>query len=129
MRTLKNILDLETFTMMCEKKASYSSCPWWHDIINFVIQSIHQDRTSSKENLREKAKNYASNYLANQPEASYIDKDCLKEEVADEIEKEMKDIHFDQRPLASLAAQNERNKVSKAPEDRYIKLGNKRNVL
>ena len=122
MRTLENILSLEHFTLMTEKKKNSQSCPWWDDMIRSVVQSIYQDRTTTKDNLREKAKNYASNYLALKPEASYIDKKWLQDEVADEVEKKMKNPNFDQRPLASLAAQNDRKKIKEEPEEKYIKL-------
>ena len=108
---------------MTEKKKNSQSCPWWHDAVNSVIQSIYQDRTTSKDKLREKAKNYASNYIALQTEASYVDKNWLINEIADEVEKKLEDAEFNPKPPASLIAQHERSKISKDPEKRYIKLG------
>lgn len=124
MRTLENILSLEHFTLMCEKKKdSHSSCPWWDSCVNSVISSIYQDRTTTKANLREKAKNYAKNYLATSTESHYISQDWLIDEIADEVEKELKDSVFDTRPLASAVAQIDRNSVKEDPEEKFIKLG------
>lgn len=124
MRPLQNILDLSQFTSLVkEEKDSYSSLPWWNDCIHQVEKQLLSDKTTSQENLREKAKNYASNYIAMQTEASYINKDQLLEEIADEVEKKLKDISFDQRPAASVVAQKTRMSIPEEPENKFIKLG------
>lgn len=124
MRPLQNILDLSQFTSLVkEEKDSYSSLPWWEDCISQVEIQLLSDKTTSQENLREKAKNYASNYIAMQTEASYIPKDQILEEIADEVEKKLKEISFEQRPAASVVAQNARMSIQEEPENRYIKLG------
>ena len=123
MRPLQNILSLHHFTaLLTEGKDSYSFLPWWNDCMNKVESQILTDRTSSRENLREKAKNYASNYIATQTEASYLQKDQILEEIADEIERALQDITFDQRPPASVVAQNARLSLPEDPEERFIKL-------
>ena len=58
-----------------------------------------------------------------QTESYYINKDQLLEEIADEVEKKLKDISFDQRPAASVVAQNARKSIQAEPENKYIKLG------
>ena len=124
MKPLQNILDLSQFTSLVnEEKDSYSSLPWWEDCISQVEIQLLSDKTTSQENLREKAKNYASNYIAMQTETSYINKDQILEEIADEVEKKLKDISFDQRPAASVVAQNARMNIQKEPENKFIKLG------
>lgn len=124
MRPLQNILDLSEFTSLVkEEKDSYSSLPWWDDCIRQVEKQLLSDKTTSQENLREKAKNYVSNYIAMQTEASYINKDQILEELADEVEKKLKDISFDQRPAASVVAQKARMNIQAEPENKYIKLG------
>lgn len=123
MKPLQNILDLSQFTSLVkEEKDSYSSLPWWEDCISQVEIQLLSDKTTSQENLREKAKNYASNYIAMQTETSYINKDQILEEIADEVEKKLKDISFDQRPAASVVAQNARMSIQEEPENKYIKL-------
>ena len=110
--------------MVCEgKKDPHTSCAWWDDCIHSVMKSICQDRTTTKDDLHEKAKNYALNYLAICPESSYIDKNSIANEIADEIEERLKDTHFDQRPLAGVVAQMNRGKVPEDPEEKFIKLG------
>lgn len=102
------------------KKASHSS--GWNDCLLKVKEQILQDRMTTKENLREKVKNYALNYLAVTPEANGIDKDKLIEDLADEIEDDLKDYSFFQQPPAALLAQKERGKIPEDPEERFIKL-------
>ena len=51
-----------------------------------------------------------------------INKDDVAQEVADEIEKTLQKKCFDQRPIASVLAQDERNKIPEDPEKRFIKL-------
>ena len=124
MRPLQNILTLSQFTSLVkEEKDSYSSLPWWEDCISQVGNLLLSDKTTSQENLREKAKNYANNYIAMQTEASYINKDQLLEEIADEVEKKLKDISFDQRPAASVVAQKTRMSIQEEPDNKFIKLG------
>ena len=77
MRPLEYILDIDQFTaLMSEgKKAPHSS--GWNDCLLKVKEQILQDHTTTKDNLREKVRNYALNYLAVTPEANGIDKDKL----------------------------------------------------
>lgn len=123
MRSLQNILDLyQLADLLTEGKASYSSLPWWRDCINQVELQVLTDRTTSCDNLREKAMNYASNYIIMQTEVSFLQKDQFLEEIADEIEKALQNITFDQRPPASVVAQKARLSLSEDPEERFIKL-------
>ena len=122
MDTLNYILTLYQFTEMSEGKDPHSSYPWWKDCITQVEISLFQDRTTSKDNLREKAKNYALNYLSFQPEFSFLPKDSVANEIADEIETEFKDKHFDTRPPASVVAGLERKRIPEDPEKKFIKL-------
>lgn len=121
--TLQNILNLYQFVEMSEGKSPHPSCPWWKDCLDQVEIWIFQDKTTTKDNLREKAKNYASNYLAYQTETGYLPKDKLAEEIADEIVDKLKDEHFDTRPSASVAAQLTRNNIAEDPEEKFIKFG------
>lgn len=102
------------------KKASHSS--GWYDCLSKVKEQILQDSTTTKDNLREKVRNYALNYLAVTPEANGIDKDKLIGELADEIEENLKDYSFPKTPPAALIAQKERGKIPEDPEERFIKL-------
>ena len=122
MRPLEYILDIDQFTaLMGEgKKAPHSS--GWNDCLLKVKEQILQDRTTTKDNLREKVRNYALNYLAVTPEANGIDKDKLIGELADQIEDDLKDYSFFQQPQAALIAQRERGKIPEDPEERFIKL-------
>lgn len=123
MRKLDNILDLEHFTaLMSEgKKSPHSSYILYQECVSQALQWICQDRTTTRDNLHEKAKNYALNYLATHPEPS-INKDDVAQQVADEIEKTLQNKCFDQRPIASVLAQDERDKIPKDPDERFIKL-------
>ena len=119
----QNILDIYQFSsLISEGKCSHSSLPWWNDCIHHVKSQVLADRTTSHDNLREKAKNYASNYIAMQPEVSFIQKDWFLEDIADEVEKDLKNVTFDQRPPASAVAQNARASIPEDPEKRFIKL-------
>ena len=122
MRPLEYILDIDQFTaLMGEgKKAPHSS--GWYDCLLKVKEQILQDHTTTKDNLREKVRNYALNYLAVTPEANGIDKDKLIGELADKIEDDLKDYSFFQQPQAALIAQRERGKIPEDPEERFIKL-------
>jgi len=124
-RTLENILDIYQFTaLMSEgKKSPHSSLPWFKECVAQVQIWICQDRTTSKDNLHEKAANYARNYIANTPELSSICKNDLVREVADEVEKALKNKHFDQRSPAAIIAQKDRQKIPEDPEERFIRLG------
>ena len=122
MRRLQNILDIDQFTaLMSEgKKSPHSS--GWNDCLLKVKEQILQDDTTTKDNLREKVRSYALNYLAVTPEANGIDKDKLIGELADKIEDDLKDYSFFQQPQAALIAQSERGKIPADPEERFIKL-------
>ena len=123
MTPLQNILNLYQFTsLLAEGKNSYSSLPWWNDCINQVELQVLTDRTTSHDNLHQKARDYASNYIAMQTEVSYLQKDQILDEIADEIEKALQDITFDQRPPASVVAQKGRLSLPENPEERFIKL-------
>ena len=123
MRPFQNILDLHQFTaFLTEGKTPFSSLPWWDDCINQVELQVLTDRTTSHDNLREKAKSYASNYITMQTEFSFLQKDQFLEEIADEIEKALQNITFDQRPPASVVAQKARLSLPEGPEERFIKL-------
>lgn len=108
---------------MCEgKKANIESCLWWKDCINDIKMLIFQDKTTTRDNLREKAINYALNYLSGKTEVSYLDKNAFARHIADEIESTLKDVVFDQRPLASVVAKQARDTIAREPENKYIKL-------
>ncbi len=121
-RPLEHILDIDQFTtLMGEgKKAPHSS--GWNDCLLKVKEQILQDHTTTKDNLREKVRNYALNYLAVTTEANGIDKEKLIGELADQIEDDLKGFSFFQRPPASIIAQKERNKIPEDPEKKFIKL-------
>lgn len=123
MRPLENIVNLEEFILMSEgKDTSFSSCPWWNNCVSQVKMWIFQDRTTTRDNLYQKAADYAKNYLYIIPEGSYINKDDVAKKVADKVESELKDVCFDQRPPASVVAQNARLSIPEDPERRFIKL-------
>ena len=123
MRPLQNILDIYQFaSLVREGKIAYSSLPWWTDCIYQVEKQLLSDKTTTHDNLRQKAKDYASNYIAMQTEFPYIQKDQILDDIADKVEKELKNVSFDQRPLASVAAQKARACIPEDPEKRFIKL-------
>ena len=123
MRLLQNILDLSQLTyLMSEGKKAYTSLPWWNDCIHNVKRQVLSDRTTSQDNLREKAKNYASNYIAMQPEVSFILKDWILDDIADVVERDLQDVSFDQRPPASAIAQATKASIPEDTEKRFIKL-------
>ena len=123
MRPLENIISLDQFTQMREGNViSFARSPWWTDCINQVKTLIFQDRTTTKDNLREKAESYARNYLCTIPELPSVDKDGVVKEIADKVEHDLKDVCFDQRPPASVVAQNARQSLTEDPEERFIKL-------
>ena len=103
------------------KKSPHSSCSWYQDCVSQALQWICQDRTTTRDNLNQKARDYALNYFAIHPGLS-INKDDIAQEVADEIEKILQKKCFDQRPIAAVLAQDERNKIPEDPEERFIKL-------
>lgn len=121
-RPLEHILDIDQFTTLMGEgmKAPHSS--GWNDCLLKVKEQILQDHTTTKDNLREKVRNYALNYLAVTPEANGIDKDKLIGELADKIEDDLKDYSFFQQPQAALIAQRERGKIPEDPEEKFIKL-------
>ncbi len=67
-------------------------------------------------------KHYAKNYLINIPELS-INREETAGEIADKVEKSLKDVCFDQRPPASVIAQKARMSVPEDPGKKFIKLG------
>jgi hypothetical protein len=121
---LQNILDIEQFSIKMSEgmKSPLSSYPWFQDCIGEVVKWICQDHTTTIDDLREKAENYVRNYLAIHPELS-INKDEIAREVADEIERKLEKKCFDKRPIASVLAQMEREKIPEDPEEKFIKLG------
>lgn len=120
---LQNIIELDTFTSLREgKDNSIISSPWWKDCIDSVEVSVLQDRTTTKDDLHEKAKNYALNYMAMSPEGSFIDREHLANLAADEVEDRLKDTHFNQKPLAGIVAKQTRDTIAREPENKYIKL-------
>lgn len=123
MRPLQYILSFDRFILMSEEKnTSLSSCSWWAECIHQVKIWLFQDRTTTRDNLYEKAKNFARNYLCEHPELSSIEKDKIVREIADEVECDLNDLCFDQRPPAYVVAQKERNKIPEDPERKYLKL-------
>ena len=104
------------------KTPKLSSCPWFQDCVAQVQIWICQDRTTTNDDLHEKAENYTRNYLAIHPELSSINRDDVASAVADEVEKAFQNKRFDQRPPASVVAQNARKGASDRPEDKFIKL-------
>lgn len=122
MRPLQNILDISQFTLMTEKKDSHSSSIAREDCMYQVKTWILQDKTTTNDNLREKVDNYLRNYFAAIPTITPAQKEELVEEIADDIEKDLKQFDFDTRPLASVTAQVDRNKILEDPEEKYIKL-------
>lgn len=123
MRPLQNILDIYQFSsLISEGKSDYSSLPWWKDCIYQVKMQLLSDKTTTSDNLRQKARDYASNYIAIQTELPYIQKDQFLDALADQVEKELDDVSFDQRPLASVAAQKARASIQEKPEEKFIKL-------
>ena len=121
MRPLQNILDLYQFTaLVSEGIDPHSSGLCYLDCITQVTQLICDDGTTTNDNLREKALNYALNYIANHPELS-INKESVAQKVADEVEKKLQDRCFNKRPPADIIAQEEREKISEEPENKFIK--------
>ena len=105
-----------------EKDTSLSSCPWWSDCISQVKIWIYQDRTTTRDTLYQKAENYAKNYLCNIPGVASINKDDVAKKIADEVESELEDVSFNQRPPAYVVAQNARFCIPEDPERKFIRL-------
>ena len=123
MRPLEYIISLEQFTQMREGNSIYlSRSPWWTECIKQVELWICQDRTTTEDNLDDKAMSYARNYLCTIPELPSVDKDGVVKEIADKVELDLEDVSFDQRPPASVVAQKERNKIPEDPEKKFIRL-------
>ena len=120
---LQNILDINLYTaLMSEgKKSPHSSCSWFKECVIQVKIWVCQDCTTTNDNLHEKAKNYALNFLASNTELS-INKDDVAREVADVVEKAFQKKCFDQRTPAYVMAQKERKKIPEDPEKKFIKL-------
>ncbi len=113
---------MDYLIMMSEgKKSPHSSCSWFKECVIQVKIWVCQDRTTTNDNLHEKAKNYALNFLASNTELS-INKDDVAREVADVVEKTFQKKCFDQRPPAYVVAQKERKKIPEDPEKKFIKL-------
>ena len=104
------------------KKSPHSSIPGWKDLVIQVETWVLEDRTTTSDNLREKIKNYALNYLVMNPGVFSMNKDKLIEDLADEIEEKLKGFSFFQQPPAAILAGKERNKIPKSPEERFIRL-------
>ena len=83
---------------------------------------IFSDLTTTQETLREKAKNYALNFLTLRPEIPFKERETIAGKIADEIEKHLKHHDFYTTPNAVRAANREREKVGKKPEEQFIKL-------
>ena len=114
---------MRPYTQMREGKGmSFSRSPWWIDCISQVENLIYQDRTTTRDNLYDKAMSYARNYLCTIPELPSVDKDGVVKEIADKVESDLKDASFDQRPPASVVAQKERDKIPEDPERKFIRL-------
>ena len=122
MRPLQNILHISQFSSLMEGKDNFSDLPWWDDCIYQVKMQLLSDKTTTHDNLRQKARDVTSNYIAIQTEFPYIQKDQFLDAVVDQIEKDLDDVTFDQRPLASVAAQRARASIQEDPEKRFIKL-------
>jgi len=123
MRPLQHIIYFDQYIQMREgNSSSFSRSQWWNDCISQVKNWIYQDRTTSRENLYDKAMSYARNYLCIIPELPSVDKDGVVKEIADQVESDLADVTFDQRPPAYVVAQKERNKVPEDPEKKYIRL-------
>ena len=124
MSHLQNILDIDQYSVLVRegKKAPHSSFAGWKELVIQVKNWIVQDRTTTQDNLREKIKNYALNYLAVNSGIFPMDKDKLIEDLADEIEDDLKGYSFFQQPPAAVLARQERGKIPKSPEERFIRL-------
>lgn len=123
MRPLEHILYFDPFTaLLSEGKDPHSFVAGWKTCVMEVEKQILQDYTTTKDNIREKARNYVLNYLAVTPELSGLDRDKLIEDIADEIEDDLKDYSFPKTPPAALIAQREREKIPEDPEKRFIRL-------
>ena len=122
MRPLQNILHISQFSSLMEGKDNFSDLPWWDDCIYQVKMQLLSDKTTTHDNLRQKARDVTSNYIAIQTEFPYIQKDQFLDAVVDQIEKDLDDVTFDQRPLANVAAQRARASIQEDPEKRFIKL-------
>ena len=122
---LQNIFNLNQYTALMNegKKHPHSSIAGWKELVIQVKTWVLEDRTTSHDNLREKIENYALNYLQVNPCLFTMDKDKLIEDLADEIEDDLKDVCFYQQAPAAVIAQRERNKTPARPENRFIKLG------
>lgn len=94
----------------------------WQECKNKVMEWVFTDRTTSQENLKEKARNYALNWMREQQEVPILQREVLATKMADEIEKDLKDHPFDSRPPASVAAQAARERIPEEPDKKFIKL-------
>lgn len=120
---LHYIMNLYQYkALIIEGEGSKSILAYWDDCVLQVEKQVLQDCTTTKENLRDKIMTYALNYFSVIPELSSIDKGSVIENIADEIEDELKKVSFDQRIPATVLARQERDKIPEAPENKYIKL-------
>ena len=80
-----------------EGKDNFSDLPWWDDCIYQVKMQLLSDKTTTHDNLRQKARDVTSNYIAIQTEFPYIQKEQFLDAVVDQISnfdgitQEMKD--------------------------------------
>lgn len=121
---LQNILNIYQYTALVgEGKDHQSLLACWDECVLQIKNQILADHTTTRENLREKIKNYILNYLAVTPAVFSVDRDKLIEMLAEEIEDDLKKVKFNQRPPASVIAQQEREKIQEEPENQFIKFG------
>ena len=117
------IISFDQYIQMKEGNSiSFARSPWWTDAILQVKNWIYQDRTTTRDNLYDKAMSYARNYLCAIPELPSVDKDGVVKEIADRVESDLADVSFDQRPPAYVVAQKERCKIPEDPEEKFIRL-------
>ena len=123
MRPLQHTIYFDQYLQMLEGNSiSFSRSPWWTDCILQVKNWIYQDHTTTTDNLYDKAMSYARNYLCTLPELPFVDKDSIVKEIADQVESDLEDATFNQRPPAAVVAQKERNKIPEDPERKFIRL-------
>lgn len=110
-------------TMKKLSETMWHSYPWWDDCKMQVRVWIFQDMTTTKDDLYEKIRSYASNYFASNgiSDISLKNREEIIDEMADELTLELQSKSFDQRPPAGVVAQYARNSVGKRPEDRLVK--------
>ena len=106
-----------------KKLSDINKDSWKEDCRFSAIVSLTQDLTTTKDNLREKACNFVSNYIAfNVPGITQEEKEKVKKEIADEIEKNLEKTNFMNEPPASKIARDKRIGLGNEPENRFIRL-------